>query len=255
MKKKIKFIIGVPILIVLGYVIFKLVILFHYRSYRSYLDYSSIKFEDKTVNVDKSLANTKFKNLNIYIPTEMARKLYENSNDSYSYSFVLKEDLESEDRIKTLNIYTTSNCEDLTFDTEAKIKDGKKYMEKNGFKNKYDVFKQFYKTYDKKINIFSPIKDIKFQHFRSHCDLIIRDDQNYFYLNGDLTGLYGVFKGYNEFRNEYTIDVLDEKNNTYYFISINEEKDPYDEHPGDNRYNELFTSDMLDKILSSIYFD
>ena len=252
-KKKIKVIIFTLIFLVLCFVVFKCAMLFYYRSYPLDSDDASIKFGEKTIHGDKSLANVKFETLNIYVPDGLVLKVYEEKYD-YLKTYINKEDADSEKQAKSLTIFETDNCNDLSKNSEARIKDGKKYMQENNFKTKYDILKKIYENPNKKVNIFTPLKEIKFQHFSTICKPIYNYRKEYYYLDGDLTGLYGVNKYKNEFSNDYSIDVYDSVNNKYYYININESIDPYDES-GDVRSLEIFSEDVIEKILSSIYFD
>lgn len=258
MSIKKKLIVFIPLILILGFIVFKSWALFYYRipSYSS--DYSLIKISDdeKSIKTDKSLANTKFKTLNIYIPDSMVKEEKEEEID-FVVSYANKEDIDSESKVKNLNISTSFGCDDFNYDPDARAIDGVKIMQKNNFKNKFDVIKYYMKNLNKKSTIFSSYEDIKLNYFLNYCSTSpsLSTAMDYYYLNGDIDGLYGTAIRETSYYDSYSIDVYDDKNNKYYHIYMSEKKDAYDEFPGEDKYNLIFTEDMREKILSSIYFD
>lgn len=258
--KKKKIIIYVVVAIIFLYVLIKGGLLFYYGSfYQSSLDLSNVKFSEKTIKTDKSLANQKFKNINFYLPDGMAYKDYE-QNDGYMAGYVNIEDIDNNSSTKNIIIFNSMGCDDFSFDKEIRNINPKKIMNKNNFKNKFDVLKYEEQNKDKKVNLFSSYNNIKLNYYLKVCNMYmtIKNRYDYYYLNGDITGLFGEGSLNNDTlisKKEYSIEVYNEKENKYYYVSIYEYRDSYNEYEGDTRYNEIFNDELIEKILSSIYFD
>ncbi len=233
MKKKIIIILT---FIILGYVLFKVGLLLYYRDLNNYsTDYNKITIKDKKVAIDKSFANTKISNLNIYIPSEFIK------SDDYTYI----------PKNETKNNFTTAiiiskriKCYEQTKEDDKRLQTigYEKLMKKNNINSERDLI-QYYYTKRKNKNIFTSSNDIKMNYLSEICvknSPLDNKIKNY-YLSGDLNGILNVSNNY------YNVSVYDKNTDEYYSIGIFKNSNKKD-------YTNLISDEVFNKILKSIYF-
>lgn len=241
MKKKI--IISIPVIVILGYVLYKGSLLLYFRDLSHSLDLEEVNIKERKVEVDKSLANTKKDNMNIFIPDE----LVENGSRQGYYIFIPKSEIGKQ--------YTTSifiakdrSCLERLYDEDKRIQTVgyEKLMKKNNIISDNDLIK-YYFAHENKSNIFTSSNEIKLRYLSKVCvkESTITDDveDRNFYLLGDLEGTL-----YLENDREYRIRVYNKNKNEYYSIYISKSVNSDD-------YVDIISNDVFDKIIKSIYFD
>lgn len=241
MKKKI--VILIPIIVVLGYVLYKSCLLLYFRDLNGYsIDYEKVTIKEKKVEVDKSLANTKIEDLNLYIPDEFERRNMEEASDLYVYRPKGETD---ENGTITISVYKSVVCyEQVINDNKVMQTIGyEKLMKKNNMKTESDLIK-YYFTQRKKKNIFTSSNDIKMSYLSEVCAKNstingVGEDKNY-YFSGDLDGTL-----YSENNREYFMNIYNENTNEYYFISIHRWR----------QAKNIDIEEVTDKIIYSLYFD
>lgn len=233
MKKKI---ITILIFIILGYILFKTCLLLYYKDLNNYAtDYNKITIKDKNVTVDKSLANTKIDNLNIYIPNGFVKQ--------EKYTYIPKNESKN-NFTSTINISKRIRCYEQTKDDDKRLQtiNYDKLMKKNNINSERDLIKYYY-TKRKNKNIFVSGNDIKMNYLSEICVKYSPLDtrtKNY-YLSGDLNGLLNVSNNY------YIISVYNKASDEYYSIGIYKNSNKKD-------YVELISDLEFNKIIKSIYF-
>lgn len=233
-KRAINIVIMIAIVSSSAWIAYKTII---YSTYRTF-DIMNTEFkevlknvDEKSIKTDKTLANTKFHNLNMKILDDLVEKNLNTNSKTYSNEF------------GTMNMWI---IKDTTYEkSEAITKDD--YTKKYGFNyekltkkydinNEYDFIEYIKNGIDKKPNIFWSKSHLQMNYiaynwmatlFISHatCNKITL-------LNGDLTGVIG------EGNNMVQIHLINDDET--YFIRLNKK---------------IYTDEKIDDLLNSIYFD
>lgn len=242
MKKRILII--VPITIVLAFVLYKTCLILYYKDLNSYSgDFSKLKIDTKKVVTDKTLSNTKFENMNIYIPSGFKKvtSIYSSEN---TYYIPKNEDIE--DYSNMISIVKTLSCYEKEYDSDKRLQTTNldKLMEKNNITSEIDLIKYYYDNRTKN-SIFTSSNDIKMNYLSDICvknSVLNSTSDDDYYLEGDISGM-AVFE-----KNHFSMDVYNKDKNEYYHIWLSKT-------PKKSSYKEIFTEDEIDKIISSVYFN
>lgn len=245
MKKKI--IILVPIIIVLSFVFYKCCLLLYYKDLNGYsIDYDKVTVEEKNVKVDKTLANTKIDNMNIYIPEELVDAKIREEYHSYVPK---NENVEYQYHTSYMHITKGTSFYNYSSDDNKRLQTigYKDLMKKNNLKSEADLVKYYF--FDrKKNNIFTSRNDIKMNYLSEMSVKNSPIDEDYknsnYYLSGDLDGILSIKK---DGRN-YFFEIYNELEDEYYSVYISR-------YTNKRAYIEIVNDEVFDKILQSIYFD
>lgn len=238
MKKK--YIIIIPVIIVLALFIYKSSVLLYFRDLNVYIyDSDNITYNEEKININKNLANTKYKDLNLYIPDEFSNA----SKEHDMINYYLKN--ESVDNYTTfIRVAKSSFCIEFNIKEDKRLQtmNYKKVMEKNDIENEFGLVK--YYLNNEGVNYFSSTNQIKIYYLSKKCsqNIIGDNSSNYTFLNGDIDALR--IKG-----KKITVFLIYNKNDdSYYSITI------FKNTKNDNYYESLSKGDE-DMIINSVYFN
>lgn len=242
MKKKLLII--VPFTIILAFVLYKTCLILYYKDLSIYsVDFSKLKIGTKKVVTDKTLGNTKFEDMNIYIPTGFKKTT---SKYSFENIYYIPENEDIDDYSNMISIVKTLNCYEGWYNLEKRLQTTNidKLMKKNNINSEIDLIKYYYNKRSKN-SILTSSNDIKLNYLSDICvknSGLNSASDDYYYLEGDVLGI-AIFE-----RNHFSMDVYNRDKNEYYHIGLSKA-------PKKSSYKEIFTEDEIDKIISSVYFD
>lgn len=242
MKKKL-LIIG-PITIILAFILYKTCLILYYKDLNNYsTDFSKLKIDTKKVVTDKTLANTKFADVNIYIPTGFKKTTSKYSNENIYY---IPENENIDDYSNMISIVKTLNCYESLYDLEKRLQTTNidKLTKKNNINSEIDLIKYYYNKRSKN-SIFTSSNDIKMNYLSDICvknSGLNSTSDNYYYLEGDISGM-AFYR-----RNHFSMKIYNKNKNEYYHIGLSK-------LPKKSSYKEIFTEEEINKIISSVYFD
>lgn len=242
MKKKL-LIIG-TITIILVFVLYKTCLILYYKDLNNYsTDFGKLKIDTKKVVTDKTLGNTKFEDMNIYIPTGFKKAKSKYSIENIYY---IPENEKIDDYSNMISIVKTLNCYESLYNFEKRLQTTNidKLTKKNNIKSEIDLIKYYYNKRSKN-SIFTSSNDIKMNYLSDICvknSGLNSTSDNYYYLEGDVSGI-AIFE-----RNHFSMNIYNKNKNEYYHIWLSK-------LPKKSSYKEIFTEEEIDKIISSVYFD
>ena len=191
------------------------------------------------IKTDKSISNTKIGNMNIYIPKGFSNK--NEIREDYTIYYLENEDINN----YTAEIIITSNSFCIHDDGERRLrKDFKEFLEKNNLKNNMDLVKYYNDNMDD-YNFFTSKNKTELIYLAQRCTrntFVSEKAENNYILDGDIKGLETIES------QRKVISVYNEKKDNYINIIIEEREREED-------YKEQFPEEVLDKIISSIYFE
>lgn len=238
MKKK--YIIIIPVIIVLALFIYKSSVLLYFRDLTVYLyDSDNITYNEEKIDTNKSLANSKYRDLNLYIPEEFSNT----SKEHNMINYYLKN--ENVDNYTTfIRVSKSSFCIEFNIKEDKRLQtmNYKKVMKKNNIENEFGLVK--YYLNNKGVNYLSSTNQIKTYYLSKKCsqNIIGDNSSNYTFLNGDIDGLRIKAKIITDFL------IYNENDDSYYSIMI------FKNTKNDNYYESLNKGDE-DMIINSIYFN
>lgn len=234
----------VPITIILAFVLYKACLILYYKDLNSYsVDFSKLKIDTKKVLTDKTLSNTKFEDMNIYIPAGFKKTTSKYSTENIYY---IPENEDVDNYSNLIGIIKTVNCYEIGYDLDKRLQTTNidKLLEKNNIKTEVDLIKYYYNDRTKN-SIFTSSNDIKMNYL---ADICVKNSElnslrdSYYYLEGGIIGMVS----YDE--KHFSMSVYNKDKNKYYSIWVSKV-------PRKSYYKEIFTDEEIDKIISSIYFD
>lgn len=238
MKKK--YIVIIPVIIILVLFIYKSSVLLYFRDLNVYSsDLDNITYNEEKISINKNLANTKYKNLNLYIPEEFSNT----SKEHDMIDYYLKN--ESVDNYTTfIRVSKSSFCIEFNIEEDKRLQtmNYKKVMKKNNIENEFGLVK--YYLNNKGVNYLSSTNQIKMYYLSRKCsqNIIGDNSSNYTFLNGDIDGLHIKGKRINDFL------MYNKNDDSYYSIMI------FKNTKNDNYYESLNKGDE-DMIINSVYFN
>lgn len=236
--KKLKYIIIGVIILILIYLVIKVPKYYLIKQTKKYMNYND--YEEKNIKTDKSLSNTKIGKANIYLPDGFTNK--NEIRENYIIYYLENEDTNN----YTAEIIISNNVPFCIYDDgERRLrKDFKEFLNDNNLNNNMELVKYYYDNINN-YNIFTSKNKTELIYLSQRCTrntFMSEKSDKIYLLNGDIKGIETIE------RKRKTIEVYDEKNDNYIDIIIEEREREED-------YIEQFPEEVLDKMISSIYFD
>lgn len=195
-------------------ILFLVLCFFGYKLYlyNIYNVYTDLEFnaQELNVNVDRSIANTTFADMHIFIPEEYT----EDINNEYIY------ELNNESAISLYKYNSLSFISERL--SEKRNIDYKKIYEKYNISNELDLINYFEENTNKSKNIFQSTGTMQINYLADsyiYTKFALKDE--YYYLEGDLKGLVESEKY------RYLVTVFNEDES--YIISLNKDIYSYED--------------------------
>lgn len=235
-----KYITIIPTVIIITIILYKTGLLLYYKDLNKY-SYSleSIDYSTKKIEVDKTLANTKYKNMNLYIPKEFSNIV---ESDTSKYYYLKNEDSNNYTLFLSIENGPFRIDSDIKEDKRLQTMNYKQVMKKNNIKSSYDLVKYYLRN--NSVNYLSNSNEIKMYYLSRRCayDIIGYDSASYTFLEGKLDGLYV------KENNNTLLQIYNENDNKYYYVSIYR-------NTKNKSYNKEINASEEAKIINSIYFN